>query len=108
MTLHTEHRPRTFDEVIGQDSAVGAVKRVLEANLVRAFLLAGPAGTGKTTIARIIANESGCDEFGIIEIDAATHTGIDAMRKVTESSNYRALDGYMYYKIFILCEARAR
>lgn len=93
MTLHTKYRPETFEEVLGQDIAVGSLKENLASGQSQAFLLTGPAGTGKTTLARIMAKNSGCDTMGINEIDAASNTGIDAMKRVTESAMYRSLDG---------------
>jgi len=93
MTLHTKYRPTTFDEVVGQEDAVSAIKGALESGNSRAFLLHGPAGTGKTTLARIIASEFGADDMGLIEIDGATHTGIDNMRKVAETSYFKSLGG---------------
>lgn len=57
----------------------------------QAFLFEGPSGVGKTTLARIVAREHGCTE--VIEIDAATHTGVDATREVARRADYTALDG---------------
>lgn len=82
MTLHTKYRPKTFQEVIGQDVAVAALQSVLRDKRSQTFLFHGPSGTGKTTLARICAAEVGCPERNIVEFDAATYTGIDAMREV--------------------------
>lgn len=92
MTLHTKYRPTTFEDVLGQDDAVNAIRTNLDTGQSQAFLLTGPAGTGKTTLARIIASHVGCDDMGISEINAATNTGVDAMRKVIESAAYRSFD----------------
>lgn len=92
MTLHTKYRPSKFEDVIGQDAAVKAFRSALKKSS-RAFLFVGPSGTGKTTLARIGASGVGCRDKDIKEIDAATHTGIDAMREITEMLNYRPLGG---------------
>jgi len=86
--LTLKYRPKSFDEVVGHEHAVTALRQTLSDGSARSFIFAGPSGIGKTTFARIIANELNCDPFNVKEIDAATHTGIDAMREVTESLQY--------------------
>lgn len=88
-TLHTKYRPRTFDGVIGQDAIIQSLKSVLKNNSSRCFLFHGPSGTGKTTLARICAYQVGAEDRHIVEIDAATFTGIDDIRRITETLNYR-------------------
>ena len=70
MQLHEEHRPTRWDDVIGQDKVLGKIRLLAKRGLAgRAYFLSGPSGTGKTTIARLIAAEM-ADDFGIDEIDA--------------------------------------
>jgi len=81
-------RPRNLGEVVGQS----AVVRSLEAMLKRetrphCFIFTGPSGVGKTTLARIVAQELGA-QHNIVEIDAATNTGVDAMRDVLAGTIY--------------------
>jgi DNA polymerase III gamma/tau subunit len=102
--LHTKYRPRDFNEVIGQDAAITALDRILGKGTSRAFLFIGPAGTGKTTLARIAAEMSGCVPGTISEIDAATNTGIDAMRAVQEVVRYKPM-GAAARKSVIIDEA---
>jgi DNA polymerase-3 subunit gamma/tau len=88
--LHIKHRPKTLDDMFGQAAVVSALDVLTRAsNAPHCYLFIGPAGTGKTTLARILADKFDCGE--IIEIDAATHTGIDAMREVTASLRYRGI-----------------
>ena len=86
--FHIKYRPQDLDEVVGQDMVVKSLKKLFKAGLPHAFLFTGGSGTGKTTLARIIANELNCSEGGLIEVDAATHTGIDAWRKIAEGLKY--------------------
>jgi len=90
-SLHTKYRPTTLDEVVGQDHIKAGLSAVLAAGKQQAFLFEGPSGTGKTTLARICAKALGA--LDPKEIDAATHTGVDAMREVAESAQYVSLDG---------------
>lgn len=95
MSLHTKYRPKTFDEVLGQDTTVKALKRIVKDGRSHAFLLVGPAGTGKTSLARIIASGL-IDSSGgnnLIEVDAASRGGVDEIKSIVSSTLYRAIGG---------------
>lgn len=105
LTYHTKYRPQTFEQVLGQAEQVKSIQTSLGKDSGRAFLLSGPSGVGKTTIARIIAFSVGCIESNLFEIDAATHTGIDAMRELTRGLLYRGLGSPQ--KVVVVDEAHA-
>lgn len=109
-TLHTKYRPTKFSEVVGQDAVVRSLKGVLDKGLSRAFLFTGPSGTGKTTLARIVAAEAGCSPRDVKagEHDAATNTGIDAMRAIQEMLEYRPIGGGASALIIDECHALSR
>ncbi len=103
IALYRKYRPETWGEVIGQDHIVRAISGSLKAGKVaHAYLLCGPRGTGKTTIARIIARELGTSVNDIYEMDAASNRGIDDIREINE--NIRTLPFDSKYKIYILDE----
>ncbi len=103
IALYRKYRPETFDQVIGQDHIVKAISGSLAAGKVaHAYLLCGPRGTGKTTIARIIARELGTSVNDISEMDAASNRGIDDVRDINEG--VRTLPFDSKYKIYILDE----
>lgn len=103
IALYRKYRPERFSDVIGQDHIVKAISGALEAGKVaHAYLLCGPRGTGKTTIARIIARELGVSPNDIYEMDAASNRGIDDIRDIRESVRTMPFDSK--YKIYILDE----
>lgn len=103
IALYRKYRPETFEEVLGQDHIVKAISGSLEAGKVaHAYLLCGPRGTGKTTVARIIARVLGTSVNDIYELDAASNRGIDDVREIRE--NVRTLPFDSKYKIYILDE----
>lgn len=93
-TLPLRWRPAALGQVLGQAPIVASLGKLLKTERVpHAFLFTGPSGTGKTTIARIVSRELGVVSAAVQEIDAATNSGIDAMRAVLEKLSYRALSG---------------
>lgn len=89
--LHSKYRPKTLKAVRGHTAVIRSLKKVLDTGHSHSFLFTGPSGVGKTTLARIIAAQVGCEAGNIIEIDAATHTGVDDMRAITNALNYQPL-----------------
>lgn len=105
--FHVKHRPKTLAEVVGQDATVKSLKAQLKAKQrPHSFLFTGPSGCGKTTLARILAAEFNCSPANILETDAATNTGIDAMREITSTLRYQGF-GDQPNKMIILDEAHA-
>ena len=91
MSLSNKYRPDTFESVIGQGVIVDIVKAMCQAEKLsnRNFLFTGPAGTGKTTLSRIIARELNGSTDNLIEVDAASHSGVDDTRElIQEASQY--------------------
>ena len=90
--LYRKYRPEKLDDLVGQEEAVSLIRGQLNSNeLTHAYLFSGPRGTGKTTLARIIAKELGCDPvFDVAEIDAASHNKVDDIRDLNESVNFVA------------------
>lgn len=91
--LANKYRPRNWGEVIGQNVQVKQLQRIVEKGGADCFLFIGPSGCGKTTLARIAARELGVTSIGLIEVDAATNTGIEKMRELQEPLNYRSFGG---------------
>jgi DNA polymerase III gamma/tau subunit len=92
-----------FKHVVGQQRAVSALQSALKHKDTQAFILSGESGVGKTTLARICAAKLGCVRPD--EIDAATYTGIDAMRDVANGLSYAPFEGEA--RVLILDESHA-
>lgn len=88
--FHLKYRPRTLEEVVGQPDVVKSLRSLhRDPSRPHAFLLTGPSGCGKTTIARILATGFQCQPNNVIEIDAASNSGIDAMKEVMSTLRYQ-------------------
>ncbi|KDU95850.1 DNA polymerase III subunit gamma/tau [Komagataeibacter rhaeticus AF1] len=127
--LARKYRPTTFDDLIGQETTVRILRNAFaQGRVAHAFMLTGVRGVGKTTTARIIARALNCtgrdgrggptaDPCGVcpncvailadrhpdvLEIDAASRTGVDDVREIIEATRFRPLQGRM--KVFIIDE----
>jgi DNA polymerase III subunit gamma/tau len=123
--LYRKYRPLDFDEVVGQDAVVRTLRNAIERDQIRqAYLFAGPRGTGKTSLARILAKCLNCEQgptptpdktcnscrtiaagtsLDVIEMDAASQRGIDDIREIREHVILQPVEGR--YKVYILDEA---
>ena len=84
-TLYRLYRPKTFSEVRGQESVVTVLQKAIKnKKIAHAYLFSGGRGTGKTSVARILARELGVSDKDLYEIDAASNRGIDDIRELRE------------------------
>src|ERR1700746_2669249 len=124
-SLYRKYRPQSFDEVVGQEAVVRTLKNAITSGQVRqAYLFAGPRGTGKTSLARILAKSLNCVQgptvtpdgtchaclaiaagtsLGVVEMDAASQRGIDDIREIRDRVVLQPVEGR--YKVYILDEA---
>lgn len=95
MTLYLKYRPTLFDDIFGNEHIIEPLRGLLaeEENRPHVFLLHGPKGCGKTTIARIIAKELECSEIDLKEIDTADFRGIDTAREIRRMASYKPMNG---------------
>jgi len=123
--LYRKYRPARFDQVVGQDHVTITLKNAVAADrLGHAYLFSGPRGTGKTTIARLVAKAANCHDedltqrpcdrcppclavnqgryMDLIEIDAASNTGVDDIRDLREKINFAPSEGRL--KVYIIDE----
>lgn len=122
--LYLKYRPRTFDDIEGQEHIRTTLKNALALNrIAHAYLFAGPRGTGKTTTARVLAKAVNClsekdtkpcnqcpicqainEErmLDLIEIDAASNRGIDDIRELRDKINFRPTEAQ--YKVYVVDE----
>src|SRR3954454_14060959 len=123
--LYRKYRPQTFEEVVGQEAVVRTLTNAITQDKVRqAYLFAGPRGTGKTSLARILAKAVNCahgptptpdgtchacvaiaagTSLDVIEMDAASQRGIDDIRDIRDRVVLQPVEGQ--YKVYILDEA---
>ena len=102
--LYKIYRPKTLDQVVGQDAAISSLRKMIEKKRVpHALLFAGPSGCGKTTLARIVAKELGCHESQYTEVDSGQFRGIDTAREVREQMMYAPTQGKV--RVWVIDEA---
>ncbi len=126
LVLYRKYRPQTFAEIIGQEHVVQTLTNSIKGNNIsHAYLFSGPRGSGKTTIARLFAKAINCENrkdgqfepcdkcgscleimasrsMDLVEIDAASHTGVDDVRQLIEGIKFAPVKSK--YKIFIIDE----
>jgi len=102
--LYRKYRPQKFAEVLGQEHIVKVLESAIDLDHIsHAYIFSGSRGTGKTSVARILAREIGTSPNDIYEIDAASNTGVDNIRELNESVNTLPFESK--YKVYILDEA---
>ncbi len=104
MPLYLKYRPSDFDEIIGNESTVSSIKLILKRkDRPHSYLLTGSSGTGKTTMARIMAKELGASEFDLKEMDSASYRGINTIREMRDNARLSPFSGTC--RVWILDEA---
>ena len=104
--LAIKYRPTKFEDVVEQGSTIKILQEQLINNSVKhSYLFCGGAGTGKTTCARIFANEINHGEGHPVEMDAASNNGVDDVRNIIDQAQIQALDSE--YKVFIIDECHS-
>jgi DNA polymerase III gamma/tau subunit len=95
VSLYQKHRPQNLDNVIGNIDVITYLREALadKKTCPHVFLLSGPTGCGKTTLARIISKDLDCDPVDMKEINAASFRGIDTVREMINSANYFSMGG---------------
>jgi len=95
MTLYLRYRPASLEQVLGNDDLIKTLSKMLSNvdDCPHVFLLHGPTGCGKTTIARIIADNLGCRGNDLREVDTADYRGIDTIREVRKQCRFKPLEG---------------
>lgn len=102
-SLYRKYRPGKWTDVIGQDHVVSVLEGAIKmGNIAHAYLFCGTRGTGKTSVARILAQAIGTSVNDISEIDAASNTGVDDVRELREAA--RTLPFESKYKVYIIDE----
>lgn len=104
MSLATKWRPSSFNEVTEQSTVINIISKLCTQDNLdnRNFLFIGPAGTGKTTTARIMANVLNHGQGDTIEIDAASHNGVDSVKEIINQARQYPVIGK--YKVFVIDE----
>lgn len=103
LSLYRKYRPQEFDEVLGQEHIVKALKSAIkEEKVSHAYLFSGGRGTGKTSVARIFAKAIGTSNNDLYEMDAASNRGIDEVRALKEA--VLTLPFESKYKVYIVDE----
>lgn len=106
VTLALKYRPATFEDVTEQASVISILKnQVATRTNKNCYLFTGSAGTGKTTTARIFANELNNGKGTPIEVDGASNNGVEQVRTIIDQAKMRALDSE--YKVYIIDECHA-
>lgn len=101
--LYRKYRPKEFKDVVGQEHVVNALSSAIKhGNIGHAYLFSGSRGTGKTSVARILARGIGCGDDDIYEIDAASNTSVDDVRELRDSVHSLPLSSP--YKLYIIDE----
>lgn len=107
--LYRKYRPQTFNDIVGQNHIVSVLRNAIDKDQIsHAYLFYGSRGTGKTSIAKIFANEVNGNEIyqkenvDIIEIDAASNNGVDEVRDIKEAIKFLPTEGK--YKVYIIDE----
>lgn len=104
MELYRKHRPRKLEQVVGQPEAVRSLSAMISRKAVpHVLLMSGPSGTGKTTLARIVARELGCGKRDLSEINCADFRGIDTVRDIRQRMQLAPLSGSC--RVWIIDEA---
>lgn len=107
MPLYQKHRPNSFDQVVGNESAIRSLQALAAKDEPpHAYLLIGPTGCGKTTLGRIMAITLGVHEDDYRELDAADFRGIETARTIRHNAHYKALRGERRAWLIDECFAR--